>query len=103
MSIMQVNNKQLTDVCAELDSLYGAEGTAERAKFDEEAWNFYTSQILLDARKEAKVTQAELARRLSTTKSYISRVENGLINPSVGTFFRIINALGMRIDVVHSI
>lgn len=100
---MQVNNNQLTDISAELDVLYGAEGTAERAKFDEEAWNFYTSQILLDARKEAKVTQSELAKRLSTTKSYISRIENGLINPSVGTFFRIINALGMRIDVVHSI
>lgn len=94
---------QLTDISAELDALYGAEGTAERAKFDEEAWNFYTSQILLDARKEAKVTQAELAKRLSTTKSYISRVENGLINPSVGTFFRIINALGMRVDVSHVI
>lgn len=100
---MQVNNNQLTDISAELDALYGAEGTAERAKFDDEAWNFYTSQILLDARKEAKVTQSELARRLSTTKSYISRVENGLINPSVGTFFRIINALGMRVDVVRSI
>lgn len=95
--------RRLTDISAELDALYGAEGTAERAKFDDEAWNFYTSQILLDARKEAKVTQVELARRLSTTKSYISRVENGLINPSVGTFFRIINALGMRVDVVHSI
>lgn len=97
---MQAKNNQLTDISAELDTIYGAEGTAERAKFDEEAWNFYTSQILLDARKEAKVTQSELARRISSTKSYISRVENGLVCPSVGTFFRIINALGMRIDVV---
>lgn len=48
---MQAKNNQLTDISAELDTLYGAEGTAERAKFDEEAWNFYTSQILLDARK----------------------------------------------------
>lgn len=100
---MKAKNTQMTDISAELDTLYGAEGTAERAKFDDEAWNFYTSQILLDARKEAKVTQSELARRISSTKSYISRIENGLVNPSVGTFFRIINALGMRIDVVHSI
>lgn len=100
---MQTKNNQLTDISAELDILYGEEGTEERAKFDEEAWNFYTSQILLDARKEAKITQSELARRLSTTKSYISRVENGIINPSVGMFFRIINALGMRVDVIHSI
>ena len=100
---MQAKNNQITDISAELDSLYGIEGSPERAQFDEEAWNFYTSQILLDARKEAKITQSELAKRLSLTKSYISRVENGLIPPSVGTFFRIINALGMRVDVVHSI
>ena len=89
---MQAKNNQITDISAELDSLYGVEGSPERAQFDEEAWNFYTSQILLDARKEAKITQSELAKRLSLTKSYISRVENGLIHPSVGTFFRIINA-----------
>ena len=100
---MQEKNNNLFDVSAELDRLYGAEGTPERAQFDEEAWNFYTSQILLEARKEAKVTQSELAKRLSTTKSYISRVENGLINPSVGMFYRIINALGMRVDVVHTL
>lgn len=100
---MQAKKTKISDISAELDMLYGVEGTEERAKFDEEAWNFYTSQILLDARKQAKVTQSELAKRLSTTKSYISRVENGLINPSVGTFFRIINALGMRVDVVHSV
>lgn len=100
---MQEKNNNLFDVSAELDRLYGAEGTPERAQFDEEAWNFYTSQILLEARKEAKVTQSELAKRLSTTKSYISRVENGLINPSVGMFYRIINALGMRVEVVHTL
>ncbi len=100
---MQTKNNKIYDVSAELDTLYGKEGTEERAKFDDDAWNFYTSQILLEARKEAKVTQSELAKRLSLSKSYISRVENGLINPSVGTFFRIIKALGMRVDVVHTI
>ena len=100
---MQQKNNKITDISAELDNLYGAVGTEKRAKFDEEAWNFYTAQILLDARKEAKITQSELAKRLSTTKSYISRIENGVISPSVGNFFRIINALGMRVDVIHAI
>ena len=56
-----------------------------------------------NARKEAKVTQSELAERINTTKSYISKVENGVITPSVGAFYRIIAALGMRVEVVKPI
>ena len=75
----------------------------ERIKAEEDALSFYSGQILLDARKEAKVTQTELARRINSTKSYISKVENGVIVPSVGAFYRIINALGMRVEVVKPI
>lgn len=64
---------------------------------------FLFGQILLEARREAKVTQAELAARTQTTKSYISKIENGVITPSVGTFYRIIAALGMRVEVVKPI
>lgn len=97
---MQTNDHQIRDYSAELDRKYGAVGTKEREQFEEEAWSFYSSQILHDARKEAKVTQAELAKRINSTKSYISKVENGVIVPSVGAFYRIINALGLRIELV---
>ena len=97
---METNNHQINDYSAILDKQYGAPGTPERAKFDEEAYAFYTGQILLEARREAKVTQSELAKRISATKSYISRIENGSINPSVGTFYRIMNALGLRVEIV---
>lgn len=100
---METNNHQINDYSAVLEQRYGKTGTPERTKFDEEAYEFYTSQILLDARKEAKVTQAELAKRINVTKSYISRIEKGLIIPSVATFYRIMNALGMRVEVVHPI
>ena len=100
---METNNHLLTDYSAVLDKEYGAPGTPERAKFDEEAYAFYTSQILLDARKEAKVSQSELAKRISSTKSYISRIENGLVIPSVATFYRIMNALGMRVEILKPI
>lgn len=53
--------------------------------------------------KNAKVTQAELAKRTNTTKSYISKIENGVITPSVGAFYRIIGALGMRVEVVKPV
>lgn len=86
-----------------LDKKFGKEGTPERIKAEDDAFSFYSSQILLDARKEAKVTQTELAKRINSTKSYISKVENGVITPSAGTFYRIINALGMRVEVVKPI
>ena len=36
----------ITDISAELEKEFGAPGTPERAKFDEEAYAFYTGQIL---------------------------------------------------------
>ena len=90
----------ITDVSAELDKKYGAPGTPEREQFDEEAYAFYTGQLLQDARKKAKVTQSELARRINSTKSYISRVENGDIIPSVAEFWETITSLGMRVEIV---
>ena len=64
---------------------------------------FYTGQIILDARKESKVTQQELAEKMHVSKSYISRIEKGMINPSVATFYRIMNALGLRVEIVRPI
>lgn len=96
---METNNHKIVDYSAVLDAQYGAPGTPERAKFDEEAYAFYTSQILLDARKNARLTQEELARRIGANKSYISRIEKGLTVPSVATFYRIVNALGLTVEL----
>ena len=100
---MQTNNHQIVDYDLVLDEKFGKEGTPERINAEEDAFSCYSGQILLDARKEAKVTQAELAKRINSTKSYISKVENGVIVPSVGAFYRIINALGLRVEVVKPI
>ncbi|MDR0745844.1 MAG: helix-turn-helix domain-containing protein [Mediterranea sp.] len=100
---MKTNNHRIVDYDAVLDAKFGKEGTSERTKAEENAFAFYTGQILLDARKEAKVTQTELAKRINATKSYISRVEKGTINPSVSTFYRIMNALGLRIEIVKPV
>ena len=90
----------IQDYDAVLDARYGKEGTPERVKFEEGAYAYYTGLILRDARKDAKVSQAELARRTQTTKSYISRIENGVIIPSVAVFYRMIAALGMTVEIV---
>ena len=89
---MQTNNHKIEDYDLVLDAKYGKEGTPQRVQFEEEAKAFYASQILLQARKEAKMSQSELAKKAGTTKSYISKIENGVIEPGVGLFFRLISS-----------
>ena len=98
---MNTREPMIQDYDVVLDARYGKEGTPERVKFEEDAYAYYTGLILRDARKDAKVSQAELARRTQTTKSYISRIENGVIIPSVAVFYRMIAALGMTIEIVR--
>ena len=98
---MNTSGPMIQDYDAVLDARYGKEGTPERVKFEEDAYAYYTGLILRDARKDANVSQAELARRTQTTKSYISRIENGVIIPSVAVFYRMIAALGMTVEIVR--
>ncbi len=94
-----VNDNQIRDYDVVLDAEFGAPGTPERAAAEEQAYAFYSGQILRDVRKEEKVTQAELANRIGSTKSYISKIENGTMTPSVSTFYRIIHALGLQVEI----
>lgn len=88
-----------------LDMKYGVVGTGSREKFTEQAQAFFTGQLIEDARKNAHLTQDELAKRVGTNKSYISRIENGKTEPKVSTFYRIAGALGLSVDlnpIIHS-
>ncbi|MDR0393885.1 MAG: helix-turn-helix domain-containing protein [Tannerella sp.] len=93
----------ITDISLEMDNLYGKAGTPEREQFRREAYAYCMGQIIHDARKSEKITQAELANRIGTDKSYISKIEKGLVEPGVGTFYRIIDALGLRVEIVKPI
>ena len=75
-------NDELFDVSALIDERFGKRGTPERAEAEEKAYAFYTGQIIEDARKKAKISQAELARRIGSDRSYISRVESGQTEPN---------------------
>ena len=67
-------------------------------KGEEETSASYTGKIIERARKEANITQEELAKRMGSSKSYISRVETGRIEPKVSTFYRIASALGCSVE-----
>ncbi len=100
MNIMRANDMDLIDVSAELEKEFGASGSKEREEALEHAWEEYNAQILLDARKAARLTQEEVARRTGTSKGYISRVERGLTIPTVATLYRLVGAMGMKIEIV---
>lgn len=100
---MQTNDHKIRDYDLVLDAQFGKPGSPERQQALDDARAFYTGQILHDARKEVKMTQSQLAEKINVTKSYISRIENGGIIPSVGMFYRIIDALGMRIELVRTV
>lgn len=97
---MKTNDHKFRNYSEVLAARHGAHGTVERERFDEEAYAFYSGQIILEARKKAKMTQAELAGMIGADKSYISRIEKGLTIPSVATFFRIVNAMGMSVALI---
>lgn len=98
-----MNANNLSSVDAVMDEKFGRVGTPERKNFRKEAYTYCLGQVIHDARKGEKVTQEELAKRIGTSKSYISRIEKGVIDPSVGTYYRIIEALGLRIEIVKPI
>lgn len=95
---MKTNNHQIIDYDAILDERFGKEGTPSRIEAEEKAYTFYTGQIIEGARKRVNMTQTELASRIGSNRSYISRVENGITEPKVSTFYRIMNALGCNVE-----
>lgn len=92
-------DKDIYDVSAQINEALGLPGTPERIENENRAWEEYNAQILLDARKEAKITQSELAQRIGADKSYISKVERGLTVPTIATFYKIASALGFSIEL----
>ena len=92
-------SKKIYDVSAELEHEFGPKGSAQRKAAEDKAWEEYNAQILLDARKNAGLTQQELADRIGADKGYISRLERGLTTPTVSTLYRIAAAMGLTVEL----
>ena len=84
-----------------LDIKYGKIGAKKRDSFEVKAQYFVISEILKEARKEANMTQEQLAEKVGTKKSYISRLENGKCDIQLSTLYRIFEfGLGKRVNLL---
>ena len=54
---------------------------------------------IIHTRISAGLTQKELAEKIGTRQSNVSRIENGNSNPSIGTLRRIAQATGKKLKV----
>ena len=93
-------NSNLNSYDAVLDERYGKPGTPERDQFRREAYAYSMGQEIASVRKKEKMSQSDLAAKVGTDKTYISRIERGLIEPGIGLFCQIAHALGMEVEMV---
>jgi len=79
-----------------LDEKYGKEGTPGREEFDARAIAWYYGTLLRNRRRELKLTQREVARRVGREQTYIARIEHGKTDIQLSSFFRIAAVLGIQ-------
>ena len=56
-------------------------------------------QAIIDARRNAGLTQKELSERTGIAQGDISKLENGNANPSIHTLQRLASAMGMTLKI----
>jgi len=72
-----------------IEQEHGKIGTESRNEYDANVQMFIVSEMLKEARKNAELTQEQLAEKTGTKKSYISKLENGKGNIQLSTLIRI--------------
>ena len=60
---------------------------------------FEIAKAIIRARIQNKITQKELAEKMNTTQSVISRVEQGRTSPSIALLKRLAAALNTTLEV----
>ena len=87
---MKRKENKLSSFSDHLDRQYGAPGSFEREKYEQEFEAFKLGVMLQELRKEKGLTQEQLAEKCGTTKNYISRIENNASDIRLSTLMRII-------------
>ena len=100
---MDKNKENALMNCSSLDELlnveFGEVGTKSREELDKETEAFCLAQTLREERLRVGLTQEQLAEKIGTKKTYISRLENGKADVQLTTLFRIFEGLGRRVSL----
>jgi ribosome-binding protein aMBF1 (putative translation factor) len=72
------------------DKHYGKRGTSERDELEVGYENFRIGALIHEARIVKGLTQEELAEKVGTTKSYISKIENNVKEVRISTLQKIV-------------
>ena len=79
---------------------YGKVGTKKRDELEEGYENFKIGALIHEARLEKGLTQEELAAKVGTSKSYISKIENNIKEVRLSTLKKIIElGLGGHLEL----
>ncbi len=98
---MKRNNKEIMTLEDFKDKHYGKRGTANRDELEAGYESFRIGAMIQEARIQKGLTQAQLAEKVGTTKSYISKVENNLKEVRLSTLRKIVElGLGGKLDVM---
>jgi ribosome-binding protein aMBF1 (putative translation factor) len=72
----------------------------QKAAYDALEGEFDLVRTLIEARTAAGLSQAELAKRMKTSQSYIARIEGGKVRPSTDALERFAEATRTRLRIV---
>lgn len=82
------------------DKHYGVEGSPKRDELESGYDNFKLGALLHEARLKKGMTQSELAEKVGSTKSYISKIENNIKEVRLSTLQKIVHlGLGGQLDL----
>ena len=75
------------------DELIGKLGSPKRDDYELRIKLIQFGQLIKEVRKEKGLTQDQLGESIGVTKSQISKLENGTSNMTIGTIFKIFEAM----------
>jgi predicted transcriptional regulator len=70
-----------------------------RTEYEKADAEFSIVEALINARTAAKLSQAEVAKRIGTTQSAIARLEAGNTEPTIPTLRRYAEATGKKLRI----